>query len=75
LLPIEPSVPHFFLLSCCTNGLGHVHQMEHVLTQLQEAGVKLPVIVLAKEQKVSLAHMHQVAMCRRVHSFQAIHLI
>ena len=40
------------LVTCCTNGLGHVHQMERVLTVLQEAGMKFPIIALAKEQKV-----------------------
>ena len=40
------------LVTCCTNGLGHVHQMERVLTVLQEAGMRFPVIALAKEQKV-----------------------
>jgi len=40
------------LVTCCTNGLGHVHQMERVLTVLQEAGMEFPVIALAKEQKV-----------------------
>lgn len=40
------------LVTCCTNGLGHVHQMERVLTVLQDSGFKFPVIALAKEQKV-----------------------
>ena len=40
------------LVTCCTNGLGHVHQMERVLGVLQEAGMKFPIIALAKEQKV-----------------------
>ena len=40
------------LVTCCTNGLGHVHQLERVLTVLQGAGLKFPVIALAKEQKV-----------------------
>ena len=40
------------LVTCCTNGLGHVHQMERVLTVLQEAGMRFPIIALAKEQKV-----------------------
>ncbi|KAL1512156.1 hypothetical protein AB1Y20_005424 [Prymnesium parvum] len=40
------------LVTCCTNGLGHVHQMERVLTVLQEAGLKFPIVALAKEQKV-----------------------
>ena len=40
------------LVTCCTNGLGHVHQMERVLSVLQEAGMKFPIIALAKEQKV-----------------------
>jgi hypothetical protein len=40
------------LVTCCTNGLGHVHQMERVLSVLQEAGLKFPVICLAREQKV-----------------------
>ena len=40
------------LVTCCTNGLGHVHQMERVLSVLQEAGMKFPIVVLAKEQKV-----------------------
>ena len=37
---------------CCTNGLGHIHQMERVLGVLQEEGMKFPVIALAREQKV-----------------------
>jgi hypothetical protein len=40
------------LVACSTNGLGHVHQMERVLSVLQDAGMRFPVIVLAKEQKV-----------------------
>lgn len=40
------------LITCCTNGLGHVHQMERVLSVLQQAGLQFPVIALAKEQKV-----------------------
>ena len=40
------------LVTCCTNGLGHVHQMERVLTVLTQAGINFPVICLAKEQKV-----------------------
>eukprot|EP00966_Prymnesium_polylepis_P291298 6728258-Prymnesium_polylepis.1 len=40
------------LVTCCTNGLGHVHQMERVLGVLQDAGLKFPIIALAKEQKV-----------------------
>ena len=40
------------LVTCCTNGLGHVHQMERVLSVLQQAGLEFPVIALAKEQKV-----------------------
>lgn len=40
------------LVTCCTNGLGHVHQMERVLGVLQEAGMQFPIIALAKEQKV-----------------------
>ena len=40
------------LVTCCTNGLGHVHQLERVLTVLQDAGLEFPVIALAKEQKV-----------------------
>ena len=40
------------LVTCCTNGLGHIHQMERVLGVLQEAGMRFPVIALAKEQKV-----------------------
>ena len=40
------------LVTCCTNGLGHVHQLERVLTVLQGAGLEFPVIALAKEQKV-----------------------
>ena len=47
----EPQ-PDSILVTCCTNGLGHVHQMERVLSVLQEAGIKFPVIALAKEQKV-----------------------
>ena len=47
----EPN-PESMLVTCCTNGLGHVHQMERVLSVLQEAGLKFPVIALAKEQKV-----------------------
>ena len=44
--------PDSVLVTCCTNGLGHVHQLERVLGTLQEAGLKFPVIALAKEQKV-----------------------
>jgi len=40
------------LVTCCTNGLGHVHQMERVLSVLQDAGMRFPVIAFAKEQKV-----------------------
>ena len=40
------------LVTCCTNGLGHVHQMERVLSVLRDAGIKFPVIALAKENKV-----------------------
>mmetsp|Transcript_24329 Transcript_24329/g.72531 ORF Transcript_24329/g.72531 Transcript_24329/m.72531 type:complete len:522 (+) Transcript_24329:97-1662(+) len=40
------------LVACCTNGLGHLHQMERVLAVLEEAGVDFPVIALAKEKKV-----------------------
>lgn len=40
------------LVTCCTNGLGHVHQMERVLSVLQQAGLQFPVIAMAKEQKV-----------------------
>jgi hypothetical protein len=40
------------LVTCCTNGLGHVHQMERVLGVLQDAGFSFPVVALAKEQKV-----------------------
>ena len=40
------------LVTCCTNGLGHVHQMERVLSVLEETGMKFPVICLAQEQKV-----------------------
>ena len=40
------------LVTCCTNGLGHVHQMERVLSVLQDVGLKFPVIALAKETKV-----------------------
>lgn len=40
------------LVTCCTNGLGHVHQMERILSVLEEAGMRFPVIALAKEQKV-----------------------
>jgi hypothetical protein len=47
----EPD-PEKILVTCCTNGLGHVHQMERVLGVLEEAGLKFPVIALAKEQKV-----------------------
>lgn len=49
--PFKPN-PETIFVSCCTNGLGHVHQMERVLTVLQEAGLRFPVIALAKEQKV-----------------------
>ena len=44
--------PDSILVTCCTNGLGHVHQMERVLGELEAAGLRFPVIVLAKEQKV-----------------------
>jgi len=44
--------PDTVLVSCCTNGLGHIHQMERVLGTLQEEGMKFPVIALAREQKV-----------------------
>jgi len=47
----EPD-PNSVLVTCCTNGLGHVHQMERVLSVLQHAGMEFPVVVLAKEQKV-----------------------
>jgi len=47
----EPK-PDSVLVTCCTNGLGHIHQMERVLGVLQAEGIKFPVIVLAKEQKV-----------------------
>ena len=47
----EPD-PDTILVTCCTNGLGHVHQLERVLSVLQGAGMKFPVIALAKEQKV-----------------------
>ena len=47
----EPQ-PDTVLVSCCTNGLGHIHQMERVLGVLQEEGMKFPVIALAREQKV-----------------------
>ena len=30
------------LVTCCTNGLGHVHQMERVLSVLEETGMKFP---------------------------------
>ena len=44
--------PNSVLVSCCTNGLGHIHQMERVLSTLQEEGMRFPVIALAREQKV-----------------------
>lgn len=44
--------PDMMLVTCCTNGLGHVHQMERVLSVLQETGMRFPVIALAKEHKV-----------------------
>ena len=44
--------PNSVLVSCCTNGLGHIHQMERVLNTLQEEGMRFPVIALAREQKV-----------------------
>ena len=47
----EPK-PESVMVSCCTNGLGHIHQMERVLGVLQEEGIKFPVIALAREQKV-----------------------
>ena len=47
----EPK-PNTVLVSCCTNGLGHIHQLERVLGTLQEEGMKFPVIALAREQKV-----------------------
>jgi len=47
----EPQ-PDTMLVTCCTNGLGHIHQMERVLGVLQEEGMKFPVIALAREQKV-----------------------
>ena len=40
------------MVTCCTNGLGHVHQMERVLSVLQDSGFKFPVVALAREQKV-----------------------
>ena len=40
------------LVTCCSNGLGHVHQMERVLSVLQDAGLRFPVVALAKESKV-----------------------
>lgn len=47
----EPK-PDSVLVTCCTNGLGHVHQMERVLGVLEDAGVNFPVIALASEKKV-----------------------
>jgi hypothetical protein len=47
----EPD-PNTILVTCCTNGLGHVHQLERVLSVLQGAGMRFPIIALAKEQKV-----------------------
>ncbi|KAL3914866.1 MAG: hypothetical protein SGPRY_007470 [Prymnesium sp.] len=47
----EPERDTIFV-TCCTNGLGHVHQMERVLSVLREEGLKFPVVALAKEQKV-----------------------
>ena len=49
--PFEPN-PESVLVTCCTNGLGHVHQMERVLTVLEAEGIAFPVIALAKEKKV-----------------------
>ena len=45
-------LPDSVVVSCCTNGLGHIHQMERVLSVLEAEGVKFPVIALAKERKV-----------------------
>ena len=50
--PPPEADPDSILVTCCTNGLGHVHQMERVLGELEAAGLRFPVIVLAKEQKV-----------------------
>jgi hypothetical protein len=47
----EPK-PDSVLVTCCTNGLGHVHQMERVLGVLEGAGLNFPVIALASEKKV-----------------------
>lgn len=47
----EPK-PNSVLVTCCTNGLGHIHQMERVLGTLQEEGMKFPVVALAREKKV-----------------------
>ena len=47
----EPK-PNSVIVTCCTNGLGHIHQMERVLGTLQEEGMKFPVVALARESKV-----------------------
>lgn len=47
----EPQ-PDSVLVTCCTNGLGHIHQMERVLSVLEQEGLRFPIIALAKLSKV-----------------------
>ena len=37
------------LVTCCTNGLGHLHQMERVLAVLEEAGVDFRIVVIIRD--------------------------
>lgn len=47
------------LVACCTNGLGHVHQLERVLRVLHGRGFRFPVIAFAALHKVPVYKLNQ----------------